>query len=124
MASGTSKETEIKLTNVARASLQELMEDYKDFLRYHNLKQWDKSYPYYPHPTKLLTTKNATNSTYQKGIESPDPEVSANVLIGLVNITTYLLAKQIKTLEKEFLQEGGLRERMSKARINIRKNIK
>ena len=122
MASGTSKETEIKLTNVARASLQELLEDYKDFLRNHNLKQWDKTNPYYPHLTKLLTTRNATYSTYQKGIESPDPEVSANVLIGLVNITTYLLANQIKTLEKEFLKEGGLRERMSRARITMRKN--
>ena len=124
MASGTSKETEIKLTNVARASLQELLEDYKDFLRNHNLNQWDKTHPYYPHLTKLLTTPSATYSTFQKGIENSDPEVSANVLIGLVNITTYLLAKQIKTLEKEFLQEGGLRERMSKARINIRKNMK
>ena len=121
MTSGTSKETEIKLTNVARASLQELLEDYKDFLRIRNLNKWDKSHPYYPHLTTLLTTPIATYSTYQKGIESSDPEVSANVLIGLVNITTYLLAKQIKTLEKEFLQEGGLRERMSKARIDVRK---
>ena len=121
MASGTSKETEIKLTNVARASLQELLEDYKDFLRTHNLNQWNKTHRYYPHLTKLITTPNATYSNYQKGIESSDPEVSANVLIGLVNITTYLLAKQIKTLEKEFLQECGLRERMSKARIDVRK---
>jgi four helix bundle suffix protein len=121
MASGTSKETEIKLTNVARASLQELLEDYKDFLRTQKLRLWDKKHEYYPHLTKLLTTPEATYETYQKGIESPDPEVSANVMIGLVNITTYLLAMQIKTLEKEFLQEGGLRERMSNSRINVRK---
>ena len=68
---------------------------------------------------KLITYQKVI--IYQKGIESTDPEVSANVLIGLVIITTYLLAKQIKTLEKEFLQEGGLRERMSNARINVRK---
>lgn len=121
MASGTSKETEIKLTNVARASFQELLEDYKDFLRTQKLKIWDKEHKYYPHLTKLLITPNATYETYKKRIESTDSEVSANVMIGLVNLTSYLLAKQIKTLEKEFLREGGLRERMSKARIEIRK---
>jgi len=124
MASGTSKETEIKLTNVARASLEELLVDYKDFLRTRKLKIWDKQHPWYPHLTKLLTTPDATYATFQKGIESPDPEVSANVMIGLVNITSFLLAKQIKTLEKEFLQEGGLRERMSQARIEVRRKQK
>jgi four helix bundle suffix protein len=121
MASGTSKEMEIKLTNVARASLQELLEDYRDFLRTNKLTIWDKQHEYYVHLTKLLTKPNAIYTTYQKGIESQNPEVSANVMIGLVNLTSYLLSKQIKTLEKEFLQEGGLRERMSKARIEIRK---
>ncbi|MBW8330575.1 MAG: four helix bundle suffix domain-containing protein [Prolixibacteraceae bacterium] len=115
MASGTSKEMEIKLTNVARASLEELLVDYKDFLRIRKLQIWDKKHFYYPHLTKLLTTPNATYETYQKGIESSNPEVSANVMIGLIKITSYLLAKQLKTLEKEFLQEGGLRERMSQA---------
>ena len=124
MASGTSKETEIKLTNVARASLEELLTDYKDFLRTHKLKIWDKNHSYYPHLTKLLTTKDATYETYRKGIESPDPEVSANVMIGLINITSFLLAKQLKTLEKEFLLEGGLRERMSQARIDVRRKQK
>jgi four helix bundle suffix protein len=121
MASGTSKEMEIKLTNVARASLEELLSDYKDFMRTRKLTIWNKQHPYYTHLTKLLTTNDATYQTYQKGIESPDPEVSANVMIGLINITSYLLAKQLKTLEKEFLQEGGLRERMSQARIDVRR---
>jgi four helix bundle suffix protein len=121
MASGTSKEMEIKLTNVARASLEELLIDYKDFLRTRKLIIWDKQHTYYPHLTKLLTTPDATYQTYRKGIESPDPEVSANVLIGLINLTSFLLGKQIKALEKEFLQEGGLRERMSQARIEVRR---
>jgi four helix bundle suffix protein len=124
MASGTSKEMEIKLTNVARASLEELLADYRDFLRTRKLKIWDKTHPYYPHLTKLLTTTDATYETYRKGIESPDPEVSANMLISLVNLTSYLLAKQLKTLEKEFLTEGGLRERMSQARIEVRRKQK
>ena len=122
MASGTSKETEIKLTNVARASLEELIVDYKDFLRINKLKFWDKKHPYYPMLTKLHKTPNATYETYRKGIESPDPEVAANVMISLINITSYLLAQQLKALEQEFLQEGGLRERMAQARINVRKN--
>lgn len=124
MASGTSKEMEIKLTNVARASLEELLTDYKDFLRTRKLKIWDKTHFYYPHLTKILITPDATYETYRKGIENPEPEVSANVMIGLINITSYLLAKQIKTLEKEFLLEGGLRERMSQARIDVKRKQK
>lgn len=124
MASGTSKEMEIKLTNVARASLEELLNDYKDFLRTRKLTIWNKNHYYYAPLTKLLTTKDATYETYRKGIESPDPEVAANVLIGLINIASYLLAQQIKTLEKEFLQEGGLKERMSQARIEVRRKQK
>ena len=121
MASGTSKETEIKLTNVARASLEELLIDYKDFLRTNKLTYWDKSHPYYTFLTQKHKIPNSTYGTYQKGIESPNPEVSANVMISLINVTSYLLAQQLKTLEKEFLQEGGMRERMSQARMEVRK---
>ena len=124
MASGTSKEMEIKLTNVARASLEELLADYKDFLRVRKLKQWDKNHKYYAPLTKLLIKQDANYHDYQKGIESTDPEVASNVMIGLINLTSYLLSRQIQTLEKEFLNEGGLRERMSQARIDVRKNQK
>ncbi len=120
MASGTSKETEIKLTNVARASLVELKEDYKDYLKLHKLTIWEKTHPYYAELTKKHRIKPSTYEIYQKGIESENPEVSANVLLSLVNVTTYLLSKQMTTLEKEFLNEGGLRERMTKARIDTR----
>jgi four helix bundle suffix protein len=82
------------------------------------------SSPATEHLTKLSTAKDATYETYRKGIESPDPEVSANMMIGLINITSFLLAQQIKTLEKEFLEEGGLRERMSQARIEVRRKQK
>ena len=121
MASGTSKETEIKLTNVARASLEELKKDYEDYIRTRHLKFWDKQHPYYAELTKKHRTPDANYETYRKGIESPDPEVSVNVLLSVVNVTSYLLAQQIKTLEKEFLEQGGLRERMSQARIEVRK---
>ena len=121
MASGTSKETEIKLTNVARASLEEILIDYKDFLRNNKLTYWDKGHPYYSQLTKKHKTPHGNYETYQKGIESPNPEVSVNIMISLIQVTSYLLAQQIKTLEQEFLQEGGLRERMSQARMNVRK---
>ena len=124
MASGTSKEMEIKLTNVARASLEELLADYRDFLRVRKLNQWNKNHKYYAPLTKLLTKQDANYATYQKGIESSDPEVAANVMIGLINLTSYLLSKQIQTLEKEFLKGGGLRERMSQARIDVRNKQK
>ena len=124
MASGTSKETEIKLTNVARASLEELKKDYEDYLRTRHLTFWDKKHPFYAALTQKHKTPNANYETYRKGIESNDPEVSANVLLSLVNVTSYLLAQQMKTLEKEFLQQGGLRERMSQARIEVRKKQK
>lgn len=58
--------------------------------------------------------------TYQKAIENPEPEICANSMICLISIVSYLLAQQIKSLEKAFINEGGIRERMTKARINKR----
>ncbi|MBS4035405.1 MAG: four helix bundle suffix domain-containing protein [Ignavibacterium sp.] len=119
--SGTSKEAEIKLTNVARASLEELLTDYRDFLRLRKLPEWDKSHPYVNRLRELNKIPEATYETFRKGIEHEDPEICANVLIGLIKVASYLLARQIKKLEEEFLRDGGLRERMTKARINSRK---
>jgi four helix bundle suffix protein len=117
MASATSKETEIKLTNVARASLEELMIDYEDFLRTNKLPKWDRNHKLSLRFSQLNRTENATYETYIKAIENPEPEICANSMICLINIVSYLLKQQIKTLEKEFVQQGGLRERMTKARI-------
>jgi four helix bundle suffix protein len=116
-ASGTSKETEIKLTNVARASLEELLADYRDFLRTRSLGEWPRDHPYTKHLRDLNRQPDATYETFRKGIEHADPEISANVIIGLVKVTNYLLDKQIRRLEKDFLKEGGLRERMTQARL-------
>lgn len=121
MASATSKETEIKLTYVARASLEELLIDYEDFLRSNKLLIWDKEHKLTVRFRELNRTPNATYQTYIKAIENENPEICANSMICLIKIVTYLLAKQMKTLETEFLNNGGLRERMTKARIEIRK---
>lgn len=122
MASATSKETEIKLTNVARASLEELLIDYEDFLRTKKLPIWDKEHKLTKRLRELNRTPNANYDTFKKAIENENPEICANVLRGLIIITTYLLKNQIKSLEEAFLKEGGLRERMAKARIESRKN--
>jgi four helix bundle suffix protein len=115
MASGTSKETEIKLTNVARASLEELKIDYEDFLRTNKLTKRMRA---------LNKIPNATYATFQKAIENESPEICANAMIGLILVVNYLLIRQIKALEMAFLKEGGLRERMTKARIEERKKGK
>lgn len=120
MASATSKETEIKLTNVARASLEELKIDYEDFLRLRQLEIWPKEHPYVVRLRELNKIPNPTYETFRKGIEHEDPAISANVIIGLIKVVSFLLQNQIRSLEAAFLKEGGLRERMTKARIEKR----
>ena len=120
MASGTSKETEIKLTNVARASLEELLIDYQDFLRTNKLHEWEKESRLVVRLRELNKTPNATYETFKRGIENENPEICANVMIGLIKVTGYLLSRQLKTLEIAFINEGGMRERMTAARINKR----
>jgi four helix bundle suffix protein len=113
--SGTSKETELKLTNVARASLEELLEDYGDFLRTHDHAQWDKDSQEAVFVRE--ESKKAPGSTRFQEIFATRPDaVLANVMICPIKLTNYLLDRQLKALEAAFLQEGGLRERMTRAR--------
>jgi four helix bundle suffix protein len=121
MASGTSKETEIKLTNVARSSLEELLVDYRDFLRTLDFAEWPKDHPYTRRLRELVRQERSSYETFRKGIEHQDPAICANVIIGLIKVATYLLSKQIYQLEQDFLQHGGLRERMTQARLASRK---
>ena len=120
MASGTSKEMEIKLTNVARASLEELLEDYRDFLRTRSLAEWTGDHPCARRLRELNRIPDADFETFRKGIANHDPAISANVIIGLIRVTSYLLDRQLKQLKAAFLKEGGLRERMTKARLEAR----
>ena len=116
-ASGTSKETEIKLTNVARASLEELLEDYRDYLRAHGLCLWEKGSREALFVRKLGSRKDASYETYKAYFDTRPPEVAANILICLIHQTNYLLDQQLRQLETAFLQEDGLRERMTRARL-------
>lgn len=117
MASGTSKEMEVKLTNVARSSLEELLADYRDYLRVRGIEEWSKEHPYALRLRELNRIPGATYETFRKGIEHPDPAICANVLVGLIRVTSVLLNRQIQSLERTFIAEGGLRERMTAARL-------
>lgn len=121
MASATSKEGEIFLTNVARASLEELLIDYEDFLRINKLETWGINHRLTQRLRELNRTPNANYETFRRAIEHQDPEICANALRGLIKITTYLLTRQIESLEQTFLKEGGIKERMYKARVESRK---
>lgn len=120
-ASGTSKRFELKLIGVARASLEELLLDYEDFLRQRGFKLWGKDDPTAQVVRRLAYEKNRSYSTYSSYIETASPEVAANTLICLIHQTNYLLDQQLRQLEQAFLQEGGFTERLYKARTAARR---
>jgi four helix bundle suffix protein len=122
-ASGTSKETEIKLTNVARASLEELLEDYRDFLRTRGMALWAKTSREALFVRKLGSKKDSSFETYRTYLETRPPEVAANIMVCLIHQTNYLLDQLLRQLEQAFLKEGGLRERMTRARLAERKKL-
>jgi len=122
-ASGTSKETEIKLTNVARASLEELLEDYKDYIKNRKEVIWDKDSKEALYVRKLAYTKDESyENTYEQFIETRSGVVCANIILCLIHQCNYLLDQQIRRLEEDFIKNGGLRERMYQARKNYRDN--
>ena len=120
-ASGTSKETELKLVNVARASLEELLEDYRDFLRTGGHPLWDKNSKEALYVRKLGAKANSSYETYKPYLDTRPAPVVANILVCLIHQTNYLLDQQIRRLEQDFLKEGGLRERMTRARLAVRR---
>jgi four helix bundle suffix protein len=114
-ASGTSTETEIKLTNVARASLEELLVDYEDYLRVRGLRLWSKDSP----EARYIRNQRGADKIRQF-CETRSAEVIANIALCLIHQTNYLLDRQIRRLESDFLENGGIRERMRQARVSHR----
>lgn len=112
-ASGTSKKTELKLTNVARASLEELMGDYEDYLRQHRLPVWEKDSP------AALAVRNR-ESVDPSELRSVSPEIAANTLLCLINQASYLLRRQLERLERDFREQGGFTERLYAVRSEAR----
>jgi four helix bundle suffix protein len=119
-AAGTSKEMEIKLMNVARASLEELLVDYHDFLRVRDLPLWEKDSKEARFVRKLGGKPDVTFEAYRDFCETRPAEVVANIAICLVHQANYLLDRQIRQLEKDFVKDGGVRERMTRARLQYR----
>ena len=117
--SGTSKKTELKLLGVARASLEELLQDFLDFLRQRGLSVWGKEHPKTKEIRRLAYRTNRSYRTYRSYLEK-DPEVAANTMICLIHQANFLLDRQIKALEKGFLEEGGFTERLYRKRTEYR----
>ena len=116
----TSKEMELKLTNVARASLEELLVDFQDFLRVRDCAMWSKDSKEAQYVRQLGNRSHTTYETYREFCETRPAEVVANIALCLIHQTNYLLDQQIRPLEQDFLGEGGLRERMTRARLQHR----
>lgn len=116
----TSKETEIKLTNVARASLEELLEDYLDFLQTRGLRIWEKDSKEAHYARDLGVTSPLTYGVFEKFAETRSAEVVANLAVCLINQANYLLDRQTSGLEAAFLRAGGVREQMTRARLGVR----
>lgn len=124
MASGTSRKIELKLVGIARASLEELLLDYQDFLRQRGLPLWGKEHEQAQAVRQLAHSKNRSYGTYKTYMEASPPEIAANAAICLVHQTNYLLDQQLRALEKEFLKEGGFTERLYHARLKSRRERK
>lgn len=116
-ASGVSTETELRLTGVARASLEELLEDYNDYLFVNDLPQWDKDDKAARRIRLLGKSKNESYETYRQYFEERSAGTFANIMICLLHQCNYLLDRQISSQEANFLKNGGLKERMYNARI-------
>jgi restriction system protein len=120
MASATSKKMELKLTGVARASLEELLLDCEDFLRQRGLRQWAKDSPEALKVRSSYLSDQSDKPDRSRSFEVLGPEESANVLICLINQASYLLRRQLQSLEQCFLAEGGFSERMFRKRSEYR----
>jgi restriction system protein len=120
MASGTSKKTELKLIGVARASLEELLLDFQDFLRQKGLQLWGKDHAKAKEVRALAYKEDRSYRTYKTYIEERSAEIAANALVCLIHQANYLLDRQLRALEMEFLKEGGFTERLYRARSQAR----
>lgn len=120
MASGTSRKMEMKLVGVARASLEELLQDYEDYLRQHGLALWDKDHPKAVAVRKLAYMSNRSYLTYKTYVEDAPPEVAANTIICVIHQANYLLDQQLRQLGRQFLTEGGFTERLYRERTKAR----
>lgn len=117
----TSMEMEIKLLNVARSSIHELREDYEDYLKSRELLLWDKTHPRYERMLKFCRNHNRWED-YEKLAAKMNAEEMANTALTLCHMVDKMMISYQKKLEKEFVTEGGIKERMTAARLGYRTN--
>lgn len=137
-AGATSSQTELRLVNVARSSLEELLLDFEDYVRHRRLKLWDvngaeakavrqvawgrKTDPSDQSDRTDLTklTDDQRWELYSPWLEHAEPTVRANALVCLIHQANYLLDQQLNALEEQFINEGGYSEQLATARLNKR----
>jgi restriction system protein len=125
----TSFKIAIKLTQVANGSIEELIGDLEDFLRQRNLQQWPKTDPRVLtlraiNGTLVKNLSNLGNLSNNKIVLSPDPESAANQILTLSHQLTFLLNRQVISLEQKHLTEGGYTEKLYNARKDYLNNLK
>jgi four helix bundle suffix protein len=116
MASGTSRRTELKLVGIARASLEELLQDFEDYLRQHKLPIWGKDDPRAKAIRAMAYGPRKAYGPYAAHVEKGTAEDAANTIICLIHQTNYLLDQQLRQLDRRFLEEGGMTERLYRMR--------
>ena len=119
MASGTSAKTEIKLLNVAKASLHELHEDFEDYLKTRAHRQWEEGSAELT-TMRRLGTEHSDALFFMNLAQTRPPETIANMTIVLLRQADYLLHKQIQRLSDDFIKTGGFSERMTRVRKQTR----
>lgn len=119
----TSMEMEIKLMNVARSSIKELKEDYEDYLVSRQLRLWQKNHPRYDKMVDFCKQHNKLED-YQPYFDKWDDETMANVALLLCHFVDRMMTNYEQRLEKTFVEEGGIKERMTAARVGYRTNQK
>lgn len=112
----TSQKGELKLLGVSRASFQELLEDYEDFLRQKGFPLWSKDSPSARKIRDIAYRSDKSYQSYRTYLSSPAD--AANVMVCLINQVNFLLDQQIRALEKKFVEEGGYSENLLKRRIS------
>ena len=122
-AASTSAETELKLLGVARASMQETLLDYEDYLRTRGLEQWAVNDPRTQQIQEYSKTHNRPED-YTKDIDKRSPEVLCNIAITLIHQFDNMMGRLLDRLQKDFVEEGGIRERMTAARLGYRNEQK
>jgi four helix bundle suffix protein len=122
-ASTTSAETELKLINVARASFQELLIDFEDYLRTHQLEIWGQGDARLAQ-TRAICSRHNDTAYYMAQIVHRSAATIANIAITLIHQEDVVLRKLLERLQNDFVKNGGIREQMFAARIAYRNGSK